>query len=414
MPTPLLILSDSPTCGSGLGRITKDLAMRIHSELSDVFRVGTIGYGGPFNRSLGFPQYTLDMKDWVCFNLPDAWKDLAGDERGILLSVWDSSRLLWFSRPETCADPQLRKFLVNAPFERWGYFPIDATGPHDRLSAILAHTIASYDRVLCYSKWAEDIVKRTFDGVPHCPTDIAWLPHGIDTSVFYPRNRSAARHGFGERIGARTPKGKFFSVPDDCLMIGIVATNQIRKDWGLALQTVANVAKWRNVMVWCHTDVLERHWSLPALFTDFDVASKVIATTAEFTDEQMAWSLSACDCVLAIGLGEGFGYSAAEALACGVPVVAPNYGGGEFIPKEFLVEPWAWRLEGPYDGFRPVMNPVDFALKARLAGDAKKNMTGSLLPARYDWKNLWGDWSSWLAKGAKQLKSTTVSFARTE
>src|SRR6266568_8655259 len=98
MPTPLLIISDAPTSGTGLGRITRDLAMRIYACLPDVFRVGTMGYGGPFARGLGFPQYPMDMKDWVLYNLPEVWEDFAGEEQGIIITIWDASRLLWFSR----------------------------------------------------------------------------------------------------------------------------------------------------------------------------------------------------------------------------------------------------------------------------------------------------------------------------
>ena len=45
MPTPLLILSDAPTAGTGLGRITRDIAKRIRADLSDVFEVATLDTG---------------------------------------------------------------------------------------------------------------------------------------------------------------------------------------------------------------------------------------------------------------------------------------------------------------------------------------------------------------------------------
>lgn len=400
MSTPLLILSDAPTAGSGLGRITRDLATRIHANLSDVFRVGTIGYGGPFSRALGFPQYSMDMETWAVHNLPEVWEDFAGKEKGVLLWIWDASRALWFARPENCPEPRLRKFLQSKPFETWAYLPIDATGPNDRLTGVLKHIIEGFDRQLAYSAWAQGILKRT------CPTlDIDWLPHGIDTSIFHPQPRVQARHSFGARLGAKQVKGKnigqYVSIPDDAFLVGIVGTNQIRKDWGLGLATVAELAKNRNVMVWCHIDVLERHWSIPALLNDFGLADKAIVTTVMYPDETMAWAYSALDCFLAVGLGEGFGYGAAEALACGVPVVAPYYGGGEFIPEDFLVEPLAWRIEGVYDCMRPVMSVTDFAFKAQQVGKAKGLMQGSLLPSRYEWQNLWTEWEYWLRRGIK-------------
>jgi glycosyltransferase involved in cell wall biosynthesis len=307
MPIPLLIVSDAPTSGTGLGRITRDLAVRVATQLPELFRVATLGYAGPYSRKLPFHQYNMEMRDWVIHNLPEVWADFAGDERGAVLSIWDASRFLWFSSPENCNDPQLRKFLTNAPFDRWGYFPMDAIGPNGKLTAILAHTIDAYDRVLAYSKWAEGILKNTLDPKE---LDLDWRPHGIDTSVFYPRHYRAARNGFGQRINAKTQKGKWMVIPTDACMVGIIATNQARKDFGLGIQAVAKLRESRTVYLWIHTDILERYWSLPALIHDygFDYDKVVITENMPFSDEQMAWCYSACDMTLGIGAGEGFGY----------------------------------------------------------------------------------------------------------
>jgi glycosyltransferase involved in cell wall biosynthesis len=399
-PIPLLILSDAPTAGSGLARITRDLATRIHANLPE-FRVGTAGYGGPYSSRLGFPQYNLELQDWVCLNLEEIWEDFAGDEKGALLTIWDATRVLWLSRPENCTYPRLRKWLTTRPFSLYGYFPIDATGPHDKLTGILAHTISAYDRILAYSSWAEGILKRTFAGTTFLDR-ISWLPHGIDSSVFYPRERHAARHNFGERNRLKTPKGKWFNIPDDVFLIGIVATNQTRKDWGLGIQTVAELAKERNVIVWCHTDVPERHWSIPALINDFGLADKAVITTLEFTDEQMAWNYSACDVTLGIGLGEGYGYPIFESLACGTPCVHGNCGGApEHMPESCLVWPndspieIPIRLEGPYNCYRQVHDPKDWAhVVSRL------QRTGEpLIPVKLSWDNLWPRWAEWLKAG---------------
>lgn len=410
MPTPLLILSDAPTAGTGLGRITRDIAKRIRADLSDVFEVATLGYGGSYSRSLDFPQYSMEMKDWLVFNLPEVWRDFAGSRKGILMTIWDATRLLWLTHPENCPDPQLKKFLISQPFEKWAYLPVDATGPHDKLTGILKHTIEGFDRALAYSQWAHDILRRTL----HPAMDVDWVPHGIDTSVFYPRPRVQARHGFGQRINAKYVKGKklgqHVAIPDDAFLVGIVATNQIRKDWGIGLSTVAELAKERNTWVWIHVDEMERHWSIPALLNDFGLSENAIVTVADFSDEQMAWCYSACDCTLAIGLGEGFGFSAAESLACGVPTVAPDYGGGEFIPREFLVKPAAWRIEGPYNCIRPVMSAKDFAAVAR-----KQKNHHTVCPESIDWNGptLWKLWKEWLLKGLKTDESDGVLHSDT-
>lgn len=394
-PTPLLIISDAPTAGTGLGRITKDLATRIAANLQDVYRVATFGGGGQYSRHLSFPQYDWQQNDeFVMHELPEVWQDFAGDEKGIVLTIWDASRLLWFARPDTCAYPRLKQFLQTTRLRKWGYFPIDATGPNDKLTGILAHTISAYDRVLCYSKWAANIVDRTLayqqDTTQH-------LPHGIDTSVFKPRHRHTARHGFGERLGA-----KQFGIPDDALAIGIVATNQPRKDFGLGVSTVTELAKKRKVFLWVHTDRLENHWSIPALLNDFRITKSAVVSCGNLSDEAMSWCYSAMDVTLGIGLGEGFGYPIFESLACGTPCIHGHYGGAvEHLPLLFLVRvpgevKGCFRMEGPYNCVRPVFDPFEWAENVNYVAD--KGIK-TQLPDYLDWNNLWPRWEEWLRKG---------------
>lgn len=399
MPTPILIISDAPTSGTGLGRITKDLATRIALHLPE-FRVATLGYGGPYSRALPFHQYQLEMDNWQILNLPEVWQDFVGEERGIAMTIWDASRLLWFARSENCTHPVLRKFLEDAPMEKWGYFPMDATGPNDRLTAVLKHTIEGYDRALAYSKWAEDILRRTLWKKPLLE-GMTNLPHGIDTSVFYPRDKAKAKAGFGERIGMKSNKNTWLAIPDNMFTIGIVATNQARKDYGLGIQTIAELSKERPVFFWIHTDVLERHWSLPALLNDYGLKSYAI-TNVPLTDDQMAWCMSACDVTLGIGNGEGYGLPIFESLACGVPCVHGDYGGApEHMPKRMLVKPAGevrklMRLDGPYNSFRPMYDFGDWVDCVNYLAD---NPEPVCLPSHLDWNNLWPRWAEWFRKG---------------
>src|ERR1700679_2167570 len=97
---PLMILSDAPTSGTGLGRITRDLATRIAENMPDTFRVATASPGGINSRHLPFHQYNLDgVEDFVPPTLPEVWEDFAGNEKGILTSIWDISRLSWLGHP---------------------------------------------------------------------------------------------------------------------------------------------------------------------------------------------------------------------------------------------------------------------------------------------------------------------------
>jgi glycosyltransferase involved in cell wall biosynthesis len=401
-PTPILFLSDDPTSGTGLGRITRDLATRVHKHLPDKFRVGTCGYGGNFSRELGFPQYTIKMQDWHVFNLPEIWKDFAGDEHGILMPIWDASRLLWLARPENEEDPRLRNFLQSKPFDLWTYSPMDAHGVGGKLPAILKHTLEGFDRVLAYSKWAYNVLNITLDHPEE--VDLDWRPHGIDTSVFYPRDRRVARHGFGEKLGAKTQKGKWVSLPDDAFLIGIVATNQARKDWGLGIHTISEISKLkapRPVWCWLHIDRLENAWGLAGLIQwDFKIYETTIVTTVDFSDDKMAWAYTACDLTLGIGGFEGFGYPIFESLACGTPCLHGNGGGApEHMPSCMVIDPFHLRIDGVYSLMRPVHLASQWAERANGLLGVKSG--SSLLPAHLDWNNLWPSWEEWFVRGLK-------------
>jgi len=146
-PIPLLLVSDSPAAPTGLGRITRELAVRIHENLGDTFRLATLGYGGNYSSRFKWPQYQISrLEAWSVPDLPRVWKDFAGDEKGIILTIWNPSWLPWLADPEKLAPGTLKDFLKTKPFERWGYFPVDAEGPNGKLPAEVEMVIKGFDR----------------------------------------------------------------------------------------------------------------------------------------------------------------------------------------------------------------------------------------------------------------------------
>lgn len=409
MTIPLLILGDSPSAQTGLGRICRDLSTRIAANLSDVFDVATLGYGGFGDSSLPFFQYHIEgMENWFIPTLRDVWEDFAQDRQGVILTIWDASRLLWFSRPDNpgwCPDPKLREWLQHPPFKRWGYFPMDATGPNNQLSVMLKECMLGYDRVLAYSKWAEGIIRRSVDANTADRMGLTTLPHGIDTEIFHPRrvNRSI----FKSHLGFKGPDFR-----DDEKLIGIVATNQARKDYGLAMETLAILGKDVPLRVYIQTDNLERYWSIPALLMDYGLMSRAIVNLLPISDDSMADIYSACDATLGIGSGEGFGYPIFESLACGTPVLTGSYGGqaewmhgshantlgDPSLPAYSVIDPKSFRLEGLYNCVRPVFDAKLLAYYLRKILNCHRSRK-SLLPHGLDWNILWPEWESWFKSG---------------
>lgn len=464
MTTPLMIWSDSPVGSSGLGRICRDLAIRIHENMHDVFMVGTLGIGGQISSSSRLPFYNVSsrqIQDMIPVDLPSVWADFAGKEHGILFAITNGSWVGWLSHPERMADghpvkdfllqrpmgmsteewsalpPKLRAKYAKRPFERWLYCPVDGHCPDGTLGHQMGDILSGFDRLLAYTRYGAEVMEKTLKvwsniGLPvfdrsriderelakvadypgkvmlldeppqFTGPKIPNLPHGIDSTVFFPRDRQLAR----ETLISRLSNGsKGFPMRDDMLIASAVATNTPRKDWGLAFQTCAELlSRGRNVFLWGHTNALEGHWDMRGLSRQFGMDGRVILTTEKLTDDDMAWALSACDVGLHIGAGEGFGYFGPQAMACGIPVIHGNYAGGaEFLPTASLVEPKGFHIEGKWMIQRPVFEAKDWADRVeRVIADPAPREWEPKWTDPLTWDAIWPEWESWLRAGVEE------------
>jgi glycosyltransferase involved in cell wall biosynthesis len=407
---PLLVVSDAISGTSGLARITRDLTTRIHANLSDVYDLAVAGYGGCGSVKFGFPQYHLEgvQSDWVLPSLPEIVEDFAGNERCIVMFISDPSRLGWFSQPERLGGetlsryPGLKEWLLKANIDRWIYAPVDASGPNDKLTTPLAVTLLGFDRILAYGPFGEGVIRRTIGDKEANKRHLTWIPHGIDDDMFFGLSKEASRRIFFKHTGAQTilallgvnPEVKPFE--NDEILIGICATNQIRKDFSLGIEIASILARNRKIRLWIHTDSLERNWSIPALLVDYGMLDKTVISLQQISDEHMATAYSACDITLGIG-PEGFGFPAAESLACQIPVITGSYAGAaDFVPKEMQVDPVAFRYEGSYACRRPVYRAEDWATKAEEWIGKRTS-----LDSQYLWKNNWKRWEAYLREAVK-------------
>jgi glycosyltransferase involved in cell wall biosynthesis len=381
----ILILSDSPTCTSGLGRISRDLAIRIAENMSDVVEVATCGYGAPKSRHLPFEQYSVQdptTTGWQVGELPQVWDDFVGDDEGILFTIWDASRLLWLGDSKYCTIPQLKKFLDAVPMKKIAYWPIDAYGVEGKLSNILAYTVNQFDVSLAYTQFGANVLDATFSGKKH-----EFIPHGIDSSIFYPHDKEESRKTMESLVFGESLEGAFIT--------GAVCTNQLRKDFGLLFATVKELLiSGKNVKLWLNTDSIMRYWDVQALVADFALQGR-IAVTMGLTNEELACYYSACDITILPSIGEGLGYPAFESIFCGTPCFTVNYGGTpEFYKNpEHLVKYRTCRYEGVYSNVRPVIHPFDMAEAIKLYGHIRPKPNLDL-----DWTHLWPKWEAYFRR----------------
>lgn len=147
--------------------------------------------------------------------------------------------------------------------------------------------------------------------------DPVYVPHGIDTTVFTPREMTRPRH----------LEGKF-----------IVAANAMYKDiyrkgfFELYGAYAAFHAKHPNSHLLIHSltgygqeydhDDLCRYWGLDGKSVSFTDEDAILAGLV--TDEVLAGWYNLADVYVCASWGEGFGIPVVEAQACGVPVIGTD------------------------------------------------------------------------------------------
>jgi glycosyltransferase involved in cell wall biosynthesis len=463
---PFLSFSDSIAGATGLARIHRDIITRAHRDLSDIYRVGSLGIGGPIASSSDFPFFncsSMRMQGTVPLDLGAVWANFAGRygdskqedsaedlqerggqvRKGILVSCINISWAQWLAQPYLLPlDHPLRNFLLqrppsvsnehwlaistpsspsfspallsrlnSAPFQRWLYCPVDGHLPDGTLGHQLAPVLAGFDRVLAYTRYGAEVIEKTLEkwgGQPAVSTigSIPNLPHGLDTAVWFPRDRSLARQTFFSRVSNGQSA---LPLKDDQILACMCGTNSSRKTWGEFFQTGAELLRRGvNIFLWGHTDLLQPqpaapavYWNLPALAKQFGLEGRIALTTDKLTDDQLAWAYSAADVMIATS-SEGWGYPPMEALGCGLSVVGTTYAGSaEFTSKQLQVEPISYSLESPFLIQRCLHDPRVIADKVVEVINFPYDRTRSLLDSKYEWENCWPRWMKWLKEGVE-------------
>ena len=412
-PIPFGILTDSCDSASGLGRIGRDIASRLYKSNLPI-KVATLGFAGQGTQSCSWLQYNLgpfhNPSDLV--RLIPSWMDFTNGEPGILLTIYDLPRLEAFRFPELYGRPWT-DFLKGNEIHLWGYFPVDSHTPGRGFTRQTAEVLRSFDRILGYGPYGESVLRTAFqklDGPKAIePEDITWLSHGIDLKVFSDKGKRGraklTREVSTEIISSEGHVAtRRIQVEEGDRLLGVVATNQPRKDWGAVFDIFSRLGT--NWKLWCHTDKIVNSWSLPDLAEQFGVSDRFFVTLS-LDDSELADLYSACDVTLAPGLGEGFGYPIVESLGCGTPVVHLDFAGGaDLLPRAMRIVPITTRVEGPYCFQRPVWDTLEAAIRIDMLSKAPREFSPLANP--YDWNTLWPKWKTWLQEGISKVKTSQI------
>lgn len=192
-----------------------------------------------------------------------------------------------------------------------GYMPVDGGNldPADmrdinRLRAAAWYTAFGH----------REAVKAGFQGEGHI------IPHGIDMDMFCPMSRQQARCA----LGLEVPAGAF--------IVGNLNRNQPRKRLDLTIQIFAEWIRQHQVedaYLLLHCAQKDTGWDLRRVAAFHGVADRLLFTGVDGLrdmkgPENLRLIYNCLDVQMTTTLGEGWGLTTMEGMACGVPQIVPD------------------------------------------------------------------------------------------
>jgi glycosyltransferase involved in cell wall biosynthesis len=218
------------------------------------------------------------------------------------------------------------------------YLPCDGTN----FPPAWTETIPLVTNVVAMSKWGQQ---------HYAGSKLVY--HGVDTDRFWPIAERPITMSNGDVLKSKTDCKRAFGFDPDSFVIGRVDKNSGRKDWGALIRTVGPLMKkYKNIEFYAHCAPSEKVTGadIPLTFSRFLPADQIATrvhqpglhnTFIGWSQQDMNALYNAFDIFVSTSRGEGFGLTNAEAVACGIPVVAQNVSAIPEVvgPGGILVEP---------------------------------------------------------------------------
>lgn len=257
-------------------------------------------------------------------------------------------------------------FLDRAPrgLPIVAYMPVDGAN----LDRDTARKLNALDAAVWYTGFGfAEAARAGFRGARHV------IPHGINTSIFRPVDRALAREALG--------------LPERAFIAGNVNRNQPRKRLDVTLRCFAEWTRRhrvRDAFLLLHCAKRDTGWDLESLATYHGIADRVIFTGSDDLRDapdarRMPLIYSALDAQISTTLGEGWGLTTMEGMACGVPQIVPDWAALGEWPGPAIKVPCSTLLAHPEIntiGALPDMDPLIAGLDALYRDPARREALG--------------------------------------
>ena len=305
----LMILSDSPHLSTGFATVAKNIASRLKEQWDISFYA--VGYAG---------DYTPLQREYKLFTTGDGL--YGGDRAAELIQVLKPDCVLIINDPWIAGRYTVKIRAKNTSVPIIVYTPVDAHNLNREYVQLLNLTT----HVVAYTQFGIDRLRESGLTVP---TSI--IPHGVDTSVFYPLDMKDARDEF--------------QFPQDTFIVLNVNANNPRKNLDYFFFIFSEwIKKYKrdDALVYYHGQLKGDALDVTQYCEYLGIDDKLMISDPRLNGaiglptDVMRTVYNCADVYMTTCANEGWGLTVHEALATATPVIAPDYSAiGEWAKGGF-------------------------------------------------------------------------------
>lgn len=278
---------------SGFATVTHSILHYLHQR-HEVHVCGVNYRGDP--HGYPYPIYRADMygDTWGVRRFDELCAKIQPDIVCINNDPWNVVRFLTDYRPVPIV----------------AYMPIDGDGLPKKTASLLNQLTCA----IWYTEYGKKVAEKSgFAGKSEI------VPHGVDSKRFRPIEKMEARRTIG--------------LPQEGFLIGNVNRNQLRKRLDLSIKAFSiayHEYGLKDAWLYLHSAMRDEGGDLQQIAEYYGVADRVMSPAGKDSFQgvdydAMPYIYSSLDMQISTSMGEGWGLTTMEGMACGVPQVIPYH-----------------------------------------------------------------------------------------